>query len=93
MWKENPHCHWCGKPTTLTGSTEQKITPETATLDHLYSRLDPRRREVNRSMEKRRLLACYECNQRRCRESVAESNAEKERRRGLAASGIQNTFD
>ena len=79
--------------TILQGRDENKLSPETATLHHLYSRLDPRRKEVNRSMEKCRLLACYECNQRRCREAVAASNAEKERRRILSDLGIQNTFE
>jgi hypothetical protein len=93
MWNENPHCHWCGRMTTLEGRDENKLNPETATLDHLYSRLDPRRKEVNRTMEKRRLLACYECNQRRCHEEITASNTEKERRRILSALGIQTTFE
>jgi len=90
MWSENPHCHWCGRTTTLDGRNENKLTAETATLDHLYSRLDPRRKEINKTMEKRRLLACYECNQRRCHEAVAASNAEKERRRKLSALDFQS---
>jgi hypothetical protein len=93
MWNENPHCHWCGKLTTIDGRKENKQTAETATLDHLYSRLDPRRREVNRTMEKRRLLACYECNQRRCREEMNAVRAERERRRILSALGIQTIFE
>lgn len=93
MWNDNPHCHWCGRLTTLKGRAEQRLTPETATLDHLYSRFDARRKEVNRTTEKRRLLACYECNQRRCREAVAASNTEKEKRRRLSAQGIQFVFD
>src|SRR5688572_27785009 len=93
MWNENPHCHWCGKFTTLEGRTENKLTSETATLDHLYSRLDPRRKEINRTMEKRRLLACYECNQRRCREEMDAVKAEREKRRVLSSLGIQNTFN
>lgn len=93
MWNENPYCHWCGRLTTLDGRSEQKILPETATLDHLYSRFDPRRKEINRSMEKRRLLACYECNQQRCHDEMAASNAEKARRQRLAALGIQTIFE
>ena len=93
MWNEDPHCHWCGRLTTLKGRNEPKLLPETATLDHLYSRLDPRRKAVNRTMEKRRLLACYGCNQRRSHEETTASNAEKERRRILSALGIQCTFE
>jgi hypothetical protein len=93
MWNEDPHCHWCGRMTTLEGRDGNKLSAETATLDHLYSRLNSRRKTVNRTMEKRRLLACYECNQRRSHEETTASNAEKESRRILSALGIQNTFE
>ena len=92
MWNENPHCHWCKKLTTLDHQGGRQ-EPDRATIDHLYSRLDPRRKSVNRTMEKRRLLACYECNQRRCQEEMAIIRAERERRIRLSALGIKTVFD
>ena len=58
-----PYCHWCAKRVYLADASMQgKCRPDTATLDHMYSRLDPRR---DGHRDRSVVLACYECNQRR----------------------------
>lgn len=59
LFKEDPHCFWCGCLTTLDYSNPRLTT--LATVDHLYSRWHParsRRKHV-------KVLACFACNQRR----------------------------
>ena len=46
--------------------------PLFATIDHIRSRLDPRRGEPITHGEVRHVLACYECNQRRNRYEMTE---------------------
>lgn len=61
LWTENPHCHWCGKLTVIT----IKRRPDQATLDHLKHRLDPDRREFNRTSLFCTVLSCLQCNSAR----------------------------
>lgn len=59
LFREDPHCFWCGCLTTL-DVTNPRLTT-LATVDHLYSRQHPlrsRRKHV-------KVLACFNCNQRR----------------------------
>lgn len=59
MFRANPHCFWCGTVTAL--RREKPIAlPDSATVDHLYSKLHPERK-INRSY----VLACYACNNER----------------------------
>jgi len=49
-----------------------------ATIDHLISRYDPRRWLRTPTNEQKKVLACFECNQRRQREETANlSKTEK----------------
>jgi len=49
-----------------------------ATVDHLISRYDPRRWLRTPTNEQRKVLACFECNQRRQKKETAQlSEAEK----------------
>ena len=90
LWQDNCHCHFCGQPTVLV------ITPPEAsryqhfrhaphfatraTLDHLRSKLNSLRQQPCDG-KKRIVLACYKCNQRRCREEQAALPIEELHRR------------
>ena len=66
LWEEDPKCCWCGILTRVEPRTNGGQLPnDTATLEHLYSRLHPKRRDPNYSSEQRRFLACHWCNHRR----------------------------
>lgn len=71
LWHADPRCHWCGRRTILTppraNMKKLKVQPPNlATVDHLRSRRDPTRQEPTaRGDERRRVLACWECNQKR----------------------------
>lgn len=89
MWRANPHCYWCGVETVLIeGHHGQQKPSNMATIDHLYSRLHPLRHTQPRrggGGERRLVLACDECNQRRARaEEQRLSMDEKHRRSGRA---------
>lgn len=71
MWLGNPKCHWCKRQTVLLPPDGKRklFPPNAATRDHLRSRFNLGRSEpVRRYPEYRVVLACRECNQRRCRE-------------------------
>jgi 5-methylcytosine-specific restriction endonuclease McrA len=64
LWIEkNGKCYWCGIDTIIT----TKILPalNTATLDHLRTRLDDNRLEPNNNNEERTVLSCWKCNNAR----------------------------
>lgn len=65
LWHIDPHCHWCARPTVLGWDNVQQ--PDLATVDHILSRLAAPN-EAHYHSEDNQVLACYECNQRRCRE-------------------------
>lgn len=69
---KDPKCHWCKRETVLTNVPEIKGMPDPlmATIDHLVSRYHPERWVKKNPEEPRRVLACFECNQRRCREET-----------------------
>ena len=56
-----------------------------ATVDHLISRYDPRRWLHTRNNEQRKVLACFECNQRR---QVEETKMLTEKERSDRSRGI-----
>lgn len=49
-------CHWCGEPTERT--TRIPVPANSATVDHVFSRLTPQRKAGNNQV----VLACYRCN-------------------------------
>lgn len=64
LWRQDPHCHWCGIWTQLHRSQYGDRPPHNAaTLDHYRSKLDPLRNRV--ATEPRWVLACFKCNQQR----------------------------
>jgi len=69
---KDPKCHWCKRETILTNVPEIKGKPNPlmATVDHLVSRYHPERWVKKEDQEPRRVLACFECNNRRSKEET-----------------------
>jgi hypothetical protein len=65
LFRRNPHCHWCGTVTVLEQRVKHNGTltnhHNTATLDHMKSRLMGRRLHERTA----RVLACSACNHTR----------------------------
>lgn len=80
LWERDNRCHWCRKPTVLTDIKGGQLPPNSATIDHLISRLNPARwvkKKKGQKNERRRVLACYSCNQKRSfQETLCLSRAE-----------------
>lgn len=90
LWHEQDgRCFWCGVLTVLPPETGPKrFIPQnnTATTDHLDSRLSPERGK--HAGEPRRVMACYKCNQERCNAEVLASDlAERQRKSGRFGRG------
>jgi hypothetical protein len=67
LWEKNPHCHYCGVKTEPTEAGVNKCThnPNTATVDHVYSRFNLKRWVYGEEGEVRYVLACQHCNNQR----------------------------
>ncbi len=67
-------CHYCNVKTVLP-KVKNEIDGELnmATIDHLYSRSDPRRYDPPKD-QPRHVLACWKCNQIRSRFEDARNN-------------------
>jgi 5-methylcytosine-specific restriction endonuclease McrA len=66
LYDRDPHCHWCGRLTVFGPPRNHVTTPgDLGTIDHLRPRYHPGRNEWLEAGERRRVLACFECNQRR----------------------------
>jgi len=78
-WNKNPNCHWCQQPTILTNVKLFKGQPDPrmATVDHLISRFNPERYLKKNSNPSPKVLACFECNQRRSYEEAARMSEEE----------------
>src|SRR6266566_1043596 len=75
LLKESPFCHWCEVEVTNVWPEGNKKPPANlATLDHVYDKWQPEERERawRNNDEKRTVLACYRCNQRRNDERMKE---------------------
>lgn len=85
LWERDSRCHWCRQPTVLAfrpSETQHKKFPprrDEATIDHLFSRLSAER-GLRQGVEVT-VLACWECNNRRCQEEQAAVPIEELRRR------------
>jgi len=63
LWHTDPHCSHCGQLTILVDPQKDRpFYDNEATIDHVYSRLDPRRYVPKQKGEVRRILACRKCN-------------------------------
>lgn len=61
MWLKNPHCQYCGVETILIDDLNLKglkTPPNTATIDHKYSRYNPLRNTEKQEY----ILCCSLCN-------------------------------
>jgi len=80
LHKKDPRCHWCRRVTKLICEPTIKGQPDPlmATIDHVVSRYNVHRwvKKKKRS-QKRKVLACFECNHNRSvRETLSLSRAE-----------------
>lgn len=65
LFKQDPHCHWCGRLTKLfTPAPGQKAPGDMATVDHVISRLT-RTSRAEYHHKSNKVLACENCNRRR----------------------------
>ncbi len=84
LFEENPHCCYCGVLTVLTNTVGGQMPPNAATVEHIYPRLHPKRREPNYSQEKRLALACFKCNnEKSVRDQVDYLGKEGARQRSM----------
>ena len=84
LWKQNPHCHWCGRKTIPPEEVTVKLVkhgavfakeiryePLMATLDHLNSRFVELLGEpLAGNIRDTTVLACRECNNKRGKEEA-----------------------
>lgn len=94
LWNDNKHCHWCGVETVWAANNDGKNPDNSATLDHIYSRYHPKRREPNKDCERRYVLACQACNHERGRLEDMENNPKpkgywKNRKNSICTSNFQ----
>lgn len=75
LWEEDPHCHWCG---IITNPNPLKHNAVTATVDHIYSNYDLRRRVSSRVV-----LACSKCNNFRSEQETNQLSADEKHARSL----------
>ncbi len=100
MWNDNPHCFWCKCLTQLTNNSDGKVPHNAATIDHLYSRYDPRRWVKRKPGQIKKVLSCHTCNQHRGYQETKRLSKEEILRRsqGFSLNPIGNphitkTFD
>lgn len=68
----NDRCCWCDKEIFKPISGQSIPNHNTATVDHIYSRLDIRRNIVKEAQNV--VIACYECNNKREKAEAATRN-------------------
>jgi hypothetical protein len=92
LYKENPLCYYCGRLMILTNiktiPSGQTLPANAATIEHLRSRYSPYRWIKKKRGERRKVLACYECNHNRSiQETLSLSRKEiLERSKGFSLS-------
>lgn len=81
--RQDGRCYWCACDLVVSppGKHIKSPPPNLATIEHLRDRFDPTRWERNRNGERRLVLACLECNNRRGAENQAAAGKEELRRR------------
>lgn len=72
IYEISPICFWCGIKTYLwEDRIEKQSRPQKATIDHLYSKTDKRRKWFqNKKISSPILLCCYKCNHNRNHRTV-----------------------
>jgi len=77
---QDKRCHWCNVQCMLPkkGKNTPHPPPNFATLDHLYSKLNPLRNNANKNEV---VMACYKCNHTRGKLDCMEVFKEEHRRR------------
>jgi hypothetical protein len=87
LWKEqNGLCYWCKRLTYAPddpqrfSKTPNKVKRLGATIDHLYSRLNP----LRHTRAQRWVMACSSCNAKRAQEECAGEFKEEHSRRSRA---------
>jgi hypothetical protein len=65
LFAEDSKCYYCRCEMALTEPNAKSLPPNAATIEHRISRYNPSRWRKKRPNEKRRVLACYKCNQDR----------------------------
>lgn len=87
MMEEHPHCYWCGVEVVDRhgeGQVYRKgdvIHDDTATVDHVWGRLDPRRK---RGIWTPQVLSCFRCNQSRSHYDQTVNFRDEHKRRTTA---------
>lgn len=73
LWKrQDGNCYWCANPMIAAIESPQrgvKHPPNEATIDHLEDRFNSNRGLFTGTNERRRVLACRQCNEDRGRQS------------------------
>lgn len=67
LWNRDPRCFWCGRVTDIRTAN----APDSATVEHLYARGQPKRTESTLRYLPDTVLACRRCNSARGAPSVA----------------------
>lgn len=67
LWEKDPRCFWCGRETDIRTANAS----DSATVEHLYARGQPKREEATRRHLPDTVLACRWCNSTRGAPSVA----------------------
>ena len=90
LHKNDPRCHWCKRITKLICQPFIRGEPDPlmATIDHVVSRYSPYRYVRKKKGQRRKVLACYQCNHSRSvQETLCLSRAEiLERSNGFSLS-------
>jgi hypothetical protein len=61
LWNRDPRCFWCGRETDIRTAN----APDSATVEHIYHRGHPKRRQSTRRHLPDTVLACRRCNNER----------------------------
>jgi hypothetical protein len=77
LWQVNPYCYYCNCLTVLTNIQSGIIPDNAATIEHLISRLDPKRWTKRNSGEVRKVLACWKCNREQSYKEMARLTKEE----------------
>ena len=87
MYEDNPYCEYCGCKMKLLFKEDKDKLPKglrnpdnEATFEHLYSRLNPKRKEYTPEI-KRILLVCRKCNHKFGAEEYKKLSIEEQRLR------------